>query len=94
MKTIFVLKDRLLPNRKLEVVEKNSSNVTVGQWIGYWDPERKSFNLYPNKHARFVSWPNKVIPTGKIVKQGYEMFRMTPDFKYKQMFPKPVGVEV
>lgn len=29
MKTIFVLKDRLLPNRKLEVVEKT---LTVLRW--------------------------------------------------------------
>ena len=90
MKTIFVLKDRLLPNRKLEVVEKNVNGITVGQWIGYWNSERGTFNLYPNKHARYVSWPNKVIPTEKIVKNGYDMFRMTPDFKYRRLFPKPV----
>ena len=90
MKTIFVLKDRLLPDRKLEVIEKNVNGVTVGKWIGYWNPERKTFNLYPNKHARYVSWPNKVIPTEKIVKNGYDMFRMTPDFKYRRLLAKTV----
>lgn len=86
----YVAMERIVPNKKIKVLEKNNRNCTVGAWIGYWNQARGTFNLYPNKHARYVSWPNKVIPTEKIVKNGYDMFRMTPDFKYRRLFPEPV----
>ena len=64
--TRFVSVSRIMPNRRVELMEKDSRNYTVGEWIGYWNSERGSFNLYPNKRKK-AFWPEGKIPEGKRV---------------------------
>lgn len=62
----YVAQKQVTPNTKVDVHEKDGRNYTIGKWFGYWNPDRGTFNLYPNKHERCF-WPGGKIPEGKIV---------------------------
>lgn len=89
----FVIMDRAYPNKKLRVIEYNNG-CAIGQWIGYWNREKKIFNLYPNKHATGIRWPNKIIPTEKIVMSAYQMYINTPECKHVPFLSRSVKIAV
>lgn len=50
----------VIPGKACKILAKNAVGGVVGQYDGYYKPERDTFVLYPAKNARFY---------GKLVKQ-------------------------
>lgn len=76
----YVAMERIVPNKKIKILEKNGRNCTVGAWIGYWNQARGTFNLYPDSHYRYVDWPGGKVPSEKIVINASQMYVRMPDY--------------
>lgn len=61
----YVAMQPLVPGRRVDVLEKNEQDHTVGAWYGYWNYKTRRVALYPNVRNRYVNWPNGVKPTEK-----------------------------
>ncbi len=93
--TRFVAMQPLVPGRRVDVLEKNEHNHTVGAWYGYWNYKTGEVALYPNLRNRYVNWPNGVKPDKKKYISDRDIAVRRADgttswFKPRQSVAKPV----
>ena len=61
----YIAMQPLVPGRRVDVLEKNEHNHTIGAYYGYWNYKTQTVALYPNVRNRYVNWPDGKIPDKK-----------------------------
>lgn len=61
----YVALKPLVPGERVEILEKDAGDNTIGAWYGYWNFKRQTVSLYPNVTNRYAHWPCGRIPTKK-----------------------------
>lgn len=77
----YVAMQPIVPNKRIDVLEKDEKGYSVGAWYGYWNYKKQIMTLYPNVRNRYVNWPNGKIPENKIVVSDSLIYRRTDDYK-------------
>lgn len=67
----YIATKRLRPNVKTEIIEKNDNGSIIGTWFGYWNFNRQTVMLYPNRTHPFFKWqrvPNPMLISARLVR--------------------------
>ena len=54
METTYYVRGRVVPNRACKIIAKDRVGAVIGEYEGYYKPERGVFVLYPAKNQKFA----------------------------------------
>lgn len=53
METTYYVRGKVIPNKPCKIIAKDRVGAVIGEYVGYYKPERGVFALYPAKGQRF-----------------------------------------